>query len=290
MQKDMRVGILGPNGSGKTTLLRVLMGEEPPDRGRVIIAENTEFLYVDQSHEEIDPETSILKHVSNGVKEMDVNGRRVHIPAYLESFLFDRAAIMAPMKHLSGGERNRLDLAKKLLRGGNFLVFDEPTNDLDLATLRVLEEAILAFDGCALIVSHDRYFLNRICTHLFVFEGYGEVVFITGTYDDYLAYKASHASANTSPSVEASKARKKEAPAIGEPRRLTWKEKKELSAIEDSIHAAEAEFVRLEAVLNDPSLYQRDFTAAQETVRQLEQARADVDRLYRRWEELTSPT
>jgi ATP-binding cassette subfamily F protein uup len=289
MQKDMRVGILGPNGSGKTTLLRVLMGDEPPDRGRVIIAENTEFLYVDQSHEEIDPEASILKHVSNGVKEMDVNGRRVHIPAYLESFLFDRAAIMAPMKHLSGGERNRLDLAKKLLRGGNFLVFDEPTNDLDLATLRVLEEAILAFDGCALIVSHDRYFLNRVCTHLFVFEGNGEVVFITGTYDDYLVYKATHASATSSP-AETPKARKKEAPAIGEARRLTWKEKKELNTIEDSIHAAEAEVARLEAVLNDPGLYQRDFTAAQETVRQLEHARADVDRLYRRWEELTSST
>jgi ATP-binding cassette subfamily F protein uup len=288
MQKDIRVGILGPNGSGKTTLLRVLMGDEPPDRGRVIIAENTEFLYVDQSHEEIDPETSILKHVSNGVKEMDVNGRRVHIPAYLESFLFDRAAIMAPMKHLSGGERNRLDLAKKLLRGGNFLVFDEPTNDLDLATLRVLEEAILAFDGCALIVSHDRYFLNRVCTHLFVFEGNGEVVFITGTYDDYLVYKKSHESATLS-AAETPKARKKEAPAIGEARRLTWKEKKELNTIEDSIHAAEAEVARLEAVLNDPGLYQRDFTAAQETVRQLEHARADVDRLYRRWEELTSP-
>ena len=288
MQKDMRVGVLGPNGSGKTTLLRVLMGDDPPDRGRVMIGDNTEFLYVDQSHEEIDPEATILKHVSNGVKEMDVNGRRVHIPAYLESFLFDRSAIMAPMKHLSGGERNRLDLAKKLLRGGNFLVFDEPTNDLDLATLRVLEEAILAFDGCALIVSHDRYFLNRVCTHLFMFEGNGEVVFITGNYDDYLVYKENHAPAAAPPPAEAPKSRKKESPRLGETRRLTWKEKKELDGIENAIHAAEAEVVRLESLVNDPGLYQRDYKAAQEAVARLEEARTAIDRLYARWAELES--
>lgn len=287
MQKDMRVGILGPNGSGKTTLLRVLMGEEPPDRGRIIIGDNTEFLYVDQSHEEINPEATILKHVSNGVKEMDVNGRRVHIPAYLEKFLFDRAAIMAPMKHLSGGERNRLDLAKKLLNGGNFLVFDEPTNDLDLSTLRVLEEAILAFDGCALIVSHDRYFLNRICTHLFVFEGNGEVLFITGNYDDYLAYRETHVPA-PKPQETVGPVPPATPSAPDKPRKLTWKEKKELEGMEGAIHAAEAKVEQLEALVNDPALYQQDFRAAQDTVTQLEAARAVVDGLYARWEALES--
>ncbi len=287
MQKDMRVGILGPNGSGKTTLLRVLMGEEPPDRGRIIIGENTEFLYVDQSHEEINPEHTILKHVSNGVKEMDVNGRRVHIPAYLEKFLFDRTAIMAPMKHLSGGERNRLDLAKKLLNGGNFLVFDEPTNDLDLSTLRVLEEAILDFDGCALIVSHDRYFLNRVCTHLFVFEGNGEVIFITGNYDDYLVYKET-LSPEPEPKEPASPVTSALQSAPDKPRKLTWKEKKEFEGMEDAIHAAEAEVERLESLINDPELYQRDFKAAQVLTDQLEQARATVEGLYARWAQLDS--
>ncbi len=288
MQKNMRVGVLGPNGSGKTTLLRVLMGEEPPDRGRVMIGDNTEFLYVDQSHEDINPESTILKHVSNGVREMDVNGRRVHIPAYLESFLFDRAAIMAPMKHLSGGERNRLDLAKKLLCGGNLLVFDEPTNDLDLATLRVLEEAILAFDGCALIVSHDRYFLNRICTHLFVFEGDGEVTFITGNYDDYLVYKDNHAPAATPQTGEKPQRRAEEPSQPIGPRRLSWKEKKELDGMEAAIHKAEAEVTRLEALVNDPGLYARDYKMANETVTQLDEARSAVNQLYSRWEELES--
>ncbi|MCC6487328.1 MAG: ATP-binding cassette domain-containing protein [Candidatus Hydrogenedentes bacterium] len=289
MQKDMRVGLIGPNGSGKTTLLRVLMGDEPADRGHIIHGENTQFLYVDQSHEEINPENSILKHVSNGVRELDVNGRRVHVPAYLEAFLFDRAAIMGPMKNLSGGERNRLDIAKKLLKGGNFLVFDEPTNDLDLATLRVLEESILAFDGCALIVSHDRYFLNRVCTHLFVFEGDGEVVFITGNYDDYLIYKERQAEAAPEPAAKPSPPPKAEkpAPAPGaKPRRLSWKERKELEGMEDAIHAAEAEVDRLETLVNDPTLYQRDYKAAQEAHANLEQARATVDHLYHRWQEL----
>src|SRR5690606_23824314 len=185
----MRVGIVGPNGSGKTTLIRVLMGLDAPDTGKVLIGESTEFLYVDQMHEEVDPDTTILQHVSNGMDYFDVGPKRIYVPGYLDKFLFDRASIHMPMRNLSGGERNRIDLARKLLRGGNLLVLDEPTNDLDLPTLRILEEAVDAWEGCALIVSHDRYFLNRLCTHMIVFEGDGKVVQLAGNYDDYLLYR-----------------------------------------------------------------------------------------------------
>ena len=190
LQKDMRVGLIGPNGCGKTTMLRLLMGDVEANKGRILRGDTVQFLYVDQLHEEVDPNATILKHVSNGQVYMEINGRRMYVPSYLEKFLFSIESVHMPMKNLSGGERNRLDLAKKLLRGGNLLVLDEPTNDLDLPTLRLLEETVLAFEGAALVVSHDRFFLNRICTHVLVFEDNGRIVPIVGNYDDYLLYKS----------------------------------------------------------------------------------------------------
>lgn len=283
MQKDMCVGIVGPNGSGKTTFLRVMMGLELPDAGEVTQGDTTQFLYVDQEHQEVHPSETVLHYVSGGTKEIDVNGRRVYVPGYLEQFLFEHDSVFVEMGSLSGGERNRIDIAKKLLRGGNFLVFDEPTNDLDLATLRVLEEAIDAFDGCAVLVSHDRYFLNRLCTHLLVFEGNGEVVQIAGDYDDYLLYRSrvAKAAGEMPKKVERPPALKTQE------RRLTYHEKKELASIEATILETENTVARLESEVNRPELYTRPHAEVKQVVAALEQARSEVERLYARWAELS---
>ncbi len=282
-QQNMRIGVIGPNGCGKTTLLKVLMGLDPQDSGSLTTGENTEFLYVDQGHESIDPDKSVLQHFSRGCTEMDVRGRRIFIPGYLERFLFDRQSLQTPMRNLSGGERNRLDLAKKLLRGGNFLVLDEPTNDLDLTTLRLLEETIINFEGCVLLVSHDRYFLNRVCTHLFVFEGEGRVVVVTGDYDDYLLYKENREAELKAADRAQRAANTKRSDKAAAPARLTYQQKKELEAMESTIHAAEAEVARIEAVVSAPGFYTQPHESTRQTLEQLDQARKHVEALYERW-------
>ena len=282
MQKHMRVGIIGPNGCGKTTLLRILMQREEPNQGKVVVGQATEFLYIDQTHEEVHPETTIIEYVSGGAAYWYVGQNRLYVPSYLEQFLFDMDSVHMPMRNLSGGELARMDLAKKLLRGGNFVVLDEPTNDLDLPTLRVLEEAIDAFDGCALIVSHDRYFLNRVCTHMIAFVGEGQLVFLAGNYEDYLLYKERHAP----PPPEKKKPKPKPAKPKTKRAGLTWKEKKELEGIESAILEAEAEVARLEIEVTTPDFYRRDPAHIKATLVALEDAKKRVEDLYARWEEL----
>ncbi len=289
MQKGMRVGVVGPNGCGKTTLLRVLMGLEEPRLGEVRMGETTRFLYVDQRHEAIDPEQTVLDFVSDGAHRIDLNGRRLFVPAYLERFLFDKASAFMPMGNLSGGERNRLHLLKRLLKGGNFLVLDEPTNDLDLYTLRVLEETIDAFDGCALVVSHDRYFLNRVCTHMLVFEAGARIVQLAGNYDDYLLYRERRDQAEKTERAAARTAapQRREAPAgSGKPRRLTYKEKMELDGMEARILEAESEAARLEEVIQQPGFYEKAHNEVNEVLAALERVRSETAALYERWEEL----
>lgn len=284
MQPEMRVGIIGPNGAGKTTLLKVLMGEGRPRKGKVIIGENTRFLYVDQNHEDVDRSMSIIDHVADGARHMDVGKRRLHIPSYLGNFLFDGNAMEMPIGQLSGGEFNRLDMVKKLLRGGNFLMLDEPTNDLDLYTLRVLEETIENFAGCAMIVSHDRYFLNRVCTHILVFEPEGKLVLLPGNYDDYLLYCSNRV-------VEQKAEVRKAAQAVmAEPKKssakLTYKEKQELDGMEAAIATAEERVRACEAVVHDPALYEKGRDSVEKALADLQAAQALVDNLFARWEVL----
>jgi len=286
MQKHMRVGIVGPNGTGKSTLLRVLMGREKPDTGWIQLGESTRFIYVDQGHEEVSPETPVLDFVSDGQREIEVNGRRVFVPGFLEKFLFDQSVTRMQMGYLSGGERNRLDLCRKLLHGGNFLVFDEPTNDLDLPALRVLEEAIDEFKGCALIVSHDRYFLNRLCTHVIVFEGEGEVVTITGNYDDYLLYRDRKRKERPEKVPENKVPAPSRNASGNKVRRLTYNEKRELADMDAAILEAEQAVEALEATLHAPGFYEQDYAVVEDTLERHRAAKARVEQLYERWQEL----
>ena len=183
------VGVIGPNGAGKTTLFRLIMGQETPDNGTFEVGETVKIAYVDQSHHDLLPERSVYEVISQGVESFRMGGRDVNARAYLSRFNFTGADQEKKIGVLSGGERNRLHLAMALKEEGNVLLLDEPTNDIDVNTLRALEEGLEDFAGCAVVVSHDRWFLDRICTHILSFEGDGDVVFYEGSYSDYEEYK-----------------------------------------------------------------------------------------------------
>lgn len=184
------IGVIGPNGAGKTTLFRMIMGLETPDGGNFEIGETVKLSYVDQQHTDIIPEKSVYEVVSGGNELLRMGGRDINARAYISKFNFSGADQEKKCGVLSGGERNRLQLAMALKQEGNVLLLDEPTNDIDVNTLRALEEALDDFAGCAVVISHDRWFLDRICTHILAFEGDGNVFFFEGSYTDYEANKA----------------------------------------------------------------------------------------------------
>jgi ATP-binding cassette ChvD family protein len=181
------VGVIGPNGAGKTTLFRMMVGEEKPDAGALTVGTTVELAYVDQSRDQLDPAATVYEEITGGVDHMVVGGREIHGRAYVASFGFTGSDQQKKVGQLSGGERNRVQLAKVLKAGGNVLLLDEPTNDLDVDTLRALEEALLGFPGCAVVISHDRWFLDRISTHVLAFEGDSEVRWFEGNFSDYEA-------------------------------------------------------------------------------------------------------
>ncbi|MBC7171196.1 MAG: energy-dependent translational throttle protein EttA [Polyangiaceae bacterium] len=183
------VGIVGPNGAGKTTLFRMIVGEDKPDGGEVSLGETVKLSYVDQGRDNLDGDKTVFQEISDGRDEVDVGGRTVSSRAYCGWFNFKGSDQQKPVKNLSGGERNRVHLAKLMKSGGNVLLLDEPTNDIDVETLRSLEEALAEFPGCLLIVSHDRWFLDRLCTHILAFEGDSRVIWFEGSYADYAADK-----------------------------------------------------------------------------------------------------
>ena len=186
------VGVIGPNGAGKTTLFRLIMGQEAPDAGSFDVGETVKVAYVDQTHHDLLPEKTVYEVISQGVESFRMGGRDINARAYLSKFNFTGADQEKKIGVLSGGERNRLHLAMALKEEGNVLLLDEPTNDIDVNTLRALEEGLDDFAGCAVVVSHDRWFLDRICTHILSFEGDGKVVYYEGSYSDYEDYKRAH--------------------------------------------------------------------------------------------------
>jgi energy-dependent translational throttle protein EttA len=183
------VGVIGPNGAGKTTLFRMVTGQESPDRGTITIGDSVRLAYVDQARDELRPDHTVYEEITGGQDSITVGGRELHGRAYVSGFGFKGSDQQKNVALLSGGERNRVHLARVLRNGGNVLLLDEPTNDLDVDTLRALEDGLEAFPGCAVVISHDRWFLDRICTHVLAFEGDSQVRWFEGNFSEYEAWR-----------------------------------------------------------------------------------------------------
>jgi ATP-binding cassette subfamily F protein uup len=287
-----RIGVCGRNGLGKTTLLKAIIGQLPPTEGTVKIGQLTKFNYVDQGRMQLNEENTVMDEVAAGREFVQWGDDRISVRSYLKRFLFSDDRITTQVKKLSGGERSRLLLAQVLKNGGNFLILDEPTNDLDLPTLRVLEEALIAFTGMVLVVSHDRYFLNRVCTDVLAFEGDGKIHHSVGDYDYYLEkkQKAVKAAAKQSAAILATNKSEALAREAAKPntktRKLSFKEQRELEGMEAQIHTLEAEVVRIEGLFADPEFFRKHAAQVNQLTHELDTAKASVPKLYARWEEL----
>jgi ATP-binding cassette subfamily F protein uup len=283
-----KVGVAGRNGLGKTTFLRILIGQIQPTEGTVKIGQLTKFNYVDQGRLQLNEEKTVLDEVADGTEFVQWGDATLSVRSYLKRFLFADERISTQVKYLSGGERSRLLLARILKSGGNFLILDEPTNDLDLPTLRVLEEALVAFPGVVLVVSHDRYFLNRVCTDILAFEGDGRIAHSVGDYDYYLEKrKRAVEQAKAWENEARSAAKQAVAPAKGgKPRKLSFKETRELEGMEAQIHAAEAEIARIEGLFASPEFHRTHAAQTNELTVQLAEAKEKLTTLFARWEEL----
>ncbi|WP_294435036.1 ABC-F family ATP-binding cassette domain-containing protein [uncultured Victivallis sp.] len=283
-----RIGLVGPNGIGKSTLLKIITGSLIPDRGEAVAAPTVEFNYIDQSRLVLDPEKSVLEEIGEGVENVQLGTEKISVWGYLKRFLFEDERINTKIKYLSGGERARLTLAKILKQGGNFLILDEPTNDLDLSSLRLLEEALLSYSGCLLVVSHDRYFLNRVCTGILTFDPGGKIVYTPGDYDYSLEKRRERrAAAEPAPVRETTRPSAAPAPAPARtPRKLSFKENRELEGMEEAVTAAEEKIAEIEACFGAPDFFEKYGSRSAELQRELDAARAEAARLYQRWEEL----
>ncbi|HEX4122998.1 MAG TPA: ATP-binding cassette domain-containing protein [Verrucomicrobiae bacterium] len=285
-ENGRRVGICGRNGLGKTTLLKMIIGQLPPTEGTVKIGQLTKFNYVDQARLQLNDERNVLEEAADGTEFVQWGESKISLRAYLKRFLFADERITTQVKYLSGGERSRLMLARILKCGGNFLILDEPTNDLDLPTLRVLEEALLAFPGVVCVVSHDRYFLNRVCTDILAFEGDGSIHHSVGDYDYYLE-KRRRASEEAVPKKSAPvPARPESQIKPTKPGKLSFKELRELEGMEPQILALEQEIARIESLFASPDFHRTHATQTRELLAELAAAKEKVPRLYARWEEL----
>ncbi len=281
LSRGDRVGIVGPNGVGKTTLLRALLGELEPTRGSVVVGTNTKFAYFDQTRSGLTEDESIQQNVAPDQPQVTFQGRSVDIRTYLKRFLFAPHRARNKVSSLSGGERARVALAKMLLVPANVLVLDEPTNDLDVATLASLEDMLVQSNSTALIVSHDRYFLDRVATKILAFEGDGRVIAYAGNYSDY---RDQHAAREPTTKRSADKGPKKPrgiSPRKGQ--KLSYKEKLELERIVADIERAEADAAEVEATLNDPTLYAARAEEVPAIVARQRELHDEIDRMMTRW-------
>lgn len=279
-----RVGLVGPNGSGKTTLLRLLLGDLAPQSGTVRHGTSLEVAYFDQLHAQLDDAKSVRDNVRDGSDWVTINGQRRHIIGYLEDFLFTPDQAAGPVARLSGGERNRLLLARLFTKPSNVLVMDEPTNDLDVETLELLEDLLMDYAGTLLLVSHDREFLDNVVTSTLVLEGEGRVKEYAGGYSDWLRQRKPAPPAAPEPAPVARPAPPKTAPPAT--RRLSYKEQKELEGLPGRIETLEAELGRLHEAMADPAFYRQAPPAIVEANGRLKALEGELAEAYRRWEEL----
>ena len=290
-QRGDRIGIVGRNGAGKTTFLRVLLGELEPDAGEVVIGKNTRVAYYDQQRAQLEPEFTVYEaalgeRISGDVRRsedfIELGERQVALRDYLDDLLFPVPMQKMQVKALSGGERNRLLLARLFLQRANLLVLDEPTNDLDLVTLNVLEQLLLEFTGSVLLVTHDRYFLDKVANSILAFDE-GRAVRYPGNYEMFLTLRP-QPSRKLPPAPPRAPVERKPAPR--KPGKLSFKEQRELAGIESEIEAAEARKAQAEAALGDTQTYAREPQRVPELQRQLDESTAEIERLYARWQEL----
>ncbi|HEX9179063.1 MAG TPA: ATP-binding cassette domain-containing protein, partial [Burkholderiales bacterium] len=283
-----RIGVIGPNGAGKTTLLRLILGQLEPDSGTVRRGTRQQAAYFDQFREALNPEAALTEVISPGSEYVDIAGTRKHVIGYLGDFLFPPQRARSPVKSLSGGERNRLLLARLFARPANVLVLDEPTNDLDIETLELLEQLLSDYDGTLFLVSHDRAFLDNVVTQVIASEGDGNWIENAGGYDDWAAWRARRRA-----EAEAARKQKESAPAPQrsvKPRaeKLSFKEQKELEALPDRIAALEAEQSALTERLSDPLLYETAPREAERVAARLAQIEGEITAALERWEALES--
>jgi ATP-binding cassette subfamily F protein uup len=288
-----RIGLIGPNGAGKTTLLRMLLGELTPDAGEIRLGANVQIAYYDQQREQLDPDRTVFDTVGEGNDTVTSNGRTRHVHAYLRDFLFSDERARSPVKALSGGERNRLLLARLFTRPANVLVLDEPTNDLDLETLELLEEQLVEWPGTLLLVSHDRAFLDNVVTSTFVFEGDGRVQEYVGGYEDWVRQRLMEKSAEAKKARAAAEA--PGGPAGGKPKttkivvkskKLSFKEQRELDGLPAAIEALESEQRALAAKIAGPEFYKEGKETIAQSLERGDDLQRELAKVYARWAEL----
>jgi ATP-binding cassette subfamily F protein uup len=282
-----RIGLIGPNGAGKTTLLRLLLGDVAPDAGTVRHGANIQIAYYDQQREQLDTEKTVFDTVGEGNDTVTINGQTRHVNGYLRDFLFGAERARSPVKALSGGERNRLLLARLFTRPANVLVMDEPTNDLDLETLELLESQLVEWPGTLLLVSHDRVFLDNVVTSTIVFEGDGRLEEYVGGYADWLRQRHRQqvdAAAAKRASTAATSPQPATAP--GEKRKLTFNEQRELAALPQRIEALESEHSELQARIASPEFYKEGAETISKTMARSSEVEGELLAAYERWDEL----
>ncbi|MBF0186979.1 MAG: ATP-binding cassette domain-containing protein [Magnetococcales bacterium] len=294
LMRGDKVGIVGPNGSGKTTLLQLILGHLEPVTGEVHLGTRLEIAYFDQLRRDLDLSGTVVDNVANGKDMLTINGQPRHVMSYLQDFLFTPDRARSPVSVLSGGERNRLLLAKLFLKPSNTLVLDEPTNDLDMETLELLEEKLIDYPGCILLVSHDRAFLNNVVTSILAFEEGGRIGDYVGGYDDWIQQRkggqeAPLSSLSPTPSPKTAEV-KSTKPVAQRGKRLGYMEKRELDALPAKIEKMEEQLEAIRETLSDPELYTTPGNRAAEEAARLESLEQELEEAYARWEALEAKT
>jgi len=282
-----RIGIIGPNGTGKTTLLRMILGEEPPTAGQIVRGKNTKIGYFDQKRESLDPDLKVEEALGEG-DWVTVGGERRHKTGYLVDFLFEHADQKRLIRTLSGGEKARLILAKMMMESANLLILDEPTNDLDIPTLQLFDDALVDYNGCVLMVTHDRFFLDKVATGILSFEGEGKVRYTEGNYETYLTRLKNEAASVKERTVKRFEPVPKPSSAPLERKGLTFKEKRELEGIEQEIEKLEARKRELEIFFANPSAYAKESATVTGWANELSEIEKGLEEKMARWEALES--
>jgi len=285
-ENGQRIGVAGRNGLGKSTLLKIIIGDMQPSEGTVKVGQLTKFNYIDQGRLLLHEDRTVYDEAGDGSESVRFGDGTISLRTYLKRFLFTDDRINTLVKYLSGGERSRLLLARVMKNGGNFLILDEPTNDLDLPTLRVLEEALLAFPGVVLVVSHDRYFLNRVCTGILAFEGDERITYSVGGYEYYVEKRAQAQKLAERKPISSKPVAKAPTVPPSRSRKLSHKEALELEGMEAQIHAVEAEIARIESLFAAPDFHRTHGTQTNQLLADLAAAKENLARRYARWEEL----